>query len=218
MQTCDECGVGYSGKLGRCPLCGAELKGPASPEAFPVQSIQRPRKASRRVLWISTVVAMVAAIGAGIATGSAPWPVVLTCLALLVNYLFLRNILVHRPNSLRMAERWFLALLAVAVLWWLATGAPWVASLVVPSICLGALVANTVLVAAFRRTFVQGYAKYLLYDVVLGFIPLVFVVAGWVQWPWLCYASAGAALGLTLALLLLTRKQLATEMRKLFTA
>lgn len=218
MQSCAKCGIGYTGDLGRCPLCGTELEGSPTPSAFPVQQAQAPRKASRRVLWISTLAAAAAAIIAGAVNGSAPWPVALTCLALLVNYLLLRNIIVHRPDALRMAERWFLALLAIAVLWWLATGAAWVASLVVPSVCLGALVTNTVLVAAFRDTFVQGYAKYLVYDAVLGLAPLIFVIAGWVQWPWLCYASAAAAVLLTATLLLLTRRQLADELHKLLTA
>ena len=218
MQSCDRCGVEYTGDLGRCPLCGEKLEGTPAPGAFPVQRIQAPRKASRRVLWITTLAAMAAAVAAGAATGASPWPVAFTCIALLVNYLFLRNVIVHRPDALRMAERWFLALLAIAVLWWLATGAPGVASLVIPSVCLGALVANTVLVAALRDTFVQGYAKYLLYSAVLGFAPLILALTGWAPWPWLCYASGAAAALLTLTLLLLTRRQLAAEVRKLLTA
>lgn len=218
MQACPRCGVSYTGELGRCPLCSIRLEGKAVPGAFPVQRAQAPRKASRRVLWISTLAAAAAAVIAGAVSGSAPWPVVLTCLALLVNYLLLRNMIVHRPDLLRMAERWFLALLAIAVLWWLATGAPWVAALAIPSVCLGALVTNTVLVAAFRDTFVQGYAKYLVYDAVLGLAPLILVATGWVEWPWLCYASAAATVLLTLTLLLLTRRQLADELHKMLTA
>ena len=218
MQSCDRCGVGYTGDLGRCPLCGEELEGIPTPGAFPVQRAQAPRKASRRVLWISTLAAIAAAMAAGAVAGASPWPVVLTCLALLVNYVLLRNVIVHRPDALRVAERWFLGLLAIAVLWWLATGIGWVVSLVVPAVCLGALITNTVLVAAFRDTFVQGYAKYLVYDAVLGFVPLAFALAGWVPWPWLCYASGAAAALLTLTLLLLTRRQLGAELRKLLTA
>lgn len=218
MQSCPDCKVGFTGDLRRCPLCGASLEGSPTPEAFPVRKAQAPRKAARRALWAITLICMVSAVAAGWMMGSSPWPVAFTCVALLVNYLFLRNVVVHRPDTLRVTERWFLAIIAIAVLWWLATGVPWVASLVIPFICLVALVANTVLVAALRDTFVQGYAKYLLYDVVLGFVPLVLALAGWVSWPWLCYASAIAAGLLAITLLLLARRQLAAEVRKLLTA
>lgn len=218
MRSCDECGVEYSGSLAHCPLCGTALVGPASPEAFPVQRAKAPSKLARRLLWWLTFAAMVAVAVASWTAALRPWPAAFACLALLVNYMFIRNVMVHRPDFLRIAERWFLALLAVAVLWWLATGRPWLSSLVIPALCLAALVTNTVLVAAYRDTFVQGYAKYLLYDVALGFVPLAFSLAGWVPWPWLCYASAAAAVALTLVLLVLTRRQIIAEVRKLFTA
>lgn len=218
MRACDECGVEYSGDLRHCPLCGTPLQGDAVPPAFPVQQAKAPSKTARRVLGALTLMAMVAVPLAAATAESPLWPAVFTDGALLVNYLFLRNVIVHNPDFLRVAERWFLALLAVALLWWLATGAPWVVSLVVPGLCLAALVTNTVLVAVFRDRFVRGYAKYLLYDVALGFVPAVLVLAGWVQWPILAWASAGAAGVLTLSLLLLTRRQVAAEVRKLFTA
>lgn len=218
MRTCPKCAVSFAGDLRRCPLCGTPLEGMPTPEAFPVRKAKAPRKLARRVLWITTLAGMLVAILAGVIIKTSPWPVVFTCVALFVNYLCLRNAIVHRPDAVRLAERWFLALLAIAVLWWLATGMPWVASLVIPTICVAASIANTVLVVALRDTFVQGYAKYLLYDAVLGFVPLVFALAGWVRWPWLCYVSAIAAVILALALLLLTRRQLIAEIRKLLTA
>lgn len=218
MRICDKCGVGYSGNLAICPLCGNRLEGSEMPAAFPIQEAKAPGNIALKLLRVCTLSAMGIAFVAALFAETHIWTVIFALVALLVNYLFLRNVVVHRPDFLRITERWFLSLLAITVLWWLATDISWISSVVIPGICIGASVVNTVLVASFRDTFVQGYAKYLIYDVVLGFVPLVFALAGWVDQPWVCYASAIFAVLLTCALLLLCRHQLKAEIKKLVTA
>lgn len=216
MRTCDECGVGFSGDLELCPLCGSHLVGDPTPPVFPVQEVRKPARAAQRALGAITVLAIVAVAAMALAWGLRPWPAALACVAVALNYLFLRNVLAHSPDFLRIAERYFLVLLAGSALWWLAAGSHEVASFVVPAICLAGTLTNTVLVIAYRDRFVQGYAKYLLYSLVLGVAPLGLVALGAAAWPWLCYASAFAAVMLSAMLLLLTRRQLSAELRKLF--
>ena len=117
-----------------------------------------------------------------------------------------------------MVVRYFLILLAIAALWYLITRNPVVTTFVIPGICLVALVFDAVLVAVFRGTFVSGYAKYLLFDVVLGLIPLALVALGLATWDVPANVSALTASVLLLALLVFTRKQLVAEVRKLFSA
>ena len=64
-----------------------------------------------------------------------------------MNYLFVRNILVHRPDFLRVIVRYFLILLALAAVWFVVTGNLAVTTFVIPGICLVALVFDTVLLA-----------------------------------------------------------------------
>ena len=64
----------------------------------------------------------------------------------------------------------------------------------------------------------SGYAKYLLFDVVLGLIPLALVALGLTTWDVLANVSALVASVFLLALVVFTRKQLADEVRKLFSA
>ena len=136
--------------------------------------------------------------------------------AVIVNYIFIRNVVVHSPSFLRIIERYFLVVMALALLLLLATGDSRLATYVVPALTLVALFFNGVLVAVFRNGFVQGYAKYLLFNFVLGMVPLVLLATGLVSQPALSIAS-GVVSGLLLVLLLvLTRKQLFSEMQKLF--
>lgn len=117
-----------------------------------------------------------------------------------------------------MVARYFLILLAIAAAWFLVTGNLIVTTFVIPGICLTAIVYDVVLVAVFRGTFVSGYAKYLLFDVVLGVAPLALSNLGLTTWDVPAYASALSACVFLLALLVFTRRQLLAEMRKLFSA
>lgn len=218
MRRCDSCGVTFSGDLPRCPLCGRPLAGDPVPAAFPVNEVHRTSKLARRLLAAATLTCISAAIIGGIAL-RAPVPgIIAICAAFAITYLFLRNIMVHTPDFLRIVERYFLLLLGVAALWFAGTGSLTVATYVIPLISTSAILFNTVLLAAYRSAFVSGYAKYLLYNLVLGLAPLVFVFLGLATWPVPACINAAAAVILGILLAALARKQSAEEARKLFSA
>ena len=112
----------------------------------------------------------------------------------------------------------FLVLLAIAAIWFLVSRNPVVTTFVIPGICLVALVFDGVLLAVFRGTFVSGYAKYLLFDVGLGLIPLALQALGLTTWDVPSLVSALTASVFLLGLVVFARKQLTAEIRKLFSA
>ena len=218
MRHCDKCGVDVAGDLELCPLCQARLVGEASPAAFPRNEVRRFGTTALRVLAFVTGVCVLAMLFVGFLLHLAGGIVVTACVALLVNYAFVRHMLTHAPDFLRLVARYFLILLALALLWFALTGNLVVTTFVIPGICLLALVFDAVLVCVFRSTFVSGYAKYLLFNVALGIGPLVLVATGLTTWPIPAYASALVACVLLLALVVFTRERLVAELRKLFTA
>ena len=109
-------------------------------------------------------------------------------------------------------------LLAIAAIWFLVSRNPVVTTFVIPGICLVALVFDGVLLAVFRGTFVSGYAKYLLFDVGLGLIPLALQALGLTTWDVPSLVSALTASVFLLGLVVFARKQLTAEIRKLFSA
>ena len=218
MMKCNKCGVSFTGDLDRCPLCQAELTGEADPSPFPRNGVRKSGAIALRVLAFATGVCLLVMLFLGQLI-PLPWDIVLTvCVALAVNYLFVRNILTHSPDFLRVVVRYFLVLLGIAAVWFAVSQNLIITTFVIPSICLVALVFDTVLIAVFKGTFVSGYAKYLLFDVLLGLTPLVLVALNLTTWNVLAYVSALTASVFLLALLVFTRKQLLAEMRKLFSA
>lgn len=218
MKRCDHCGVSFTGDLTLCPLCQTRLHGDETPSAFPVNKVRRSGIMALKVLAFATGASLLAMLFLGHIIPLPSDIVIAVCLALILNYLFVRNILIHRPDFLRLIARYFLILLAIAAVWFLVTGNKTVTTFVIPGICLTALVYDTVLVAVFRDTFVEQYAKYLLFDVILGLTPLALVALGLVTWEPLALSSALAASIFLLGLFVFMHKQLIDEVRKLFSA
>ncbi|MEF9875772.1 MAG: DUF6320 domain-containing protein [Gordonibacter sp.] len=218
MKRCDKCHVEFTGDLDRCPLCQAKLSGEAEPAVFPQNEVKKSGVVALAVLAFATGACLLVMVFLGYLL-ALPGDIVLSvCLALVVNYLFVRNILMHSPDFLRVVVRYFLILLAIAAVWFLVTHNLLVTTFVIPGICLVALVFDTVLVAVFRGTFVSGYAKYLVFDVVVGLAPLALVALGLTTWNVLALTSALAASVFALGILVFMRKQLVDEVRKLFSA
>lgn len=218
MKHCGKCDIEFNGELERCPLCQAELTGEAEPSVFPYNEVKKSGVLALKVLAFATGTCLLLVLFLWYLL-SLPGNIVLTvCVALVMNYLFVRNILMHNPDFLRVIVRYFLILLAMAAVWFLVTQNLVITTFVIPGICLVALVFDAALVVVFKDTFVLGYAKYLLFDVVFGLTPLALVALGLTTWNLIAYVSALTASILLLGLLVFMRKQLLTEIHKLFSA
>lgn len=218
MKYCSCCKVRLTGKLDVCPLCQAHLCGYATPAVFPDNTVKKSGIVALAVLGFTTGVCLLVMIFLGFLL-TIPFNIVApVCLALVLNYLLVRNILIHAPDFLRVIARYFLLLLVLAALWFAISGDKIISTFIIPGICLVALVFDAVLVIIFRGTFVGDYAKYLLFDVILGLTPLLLVAFHLCTWDVPALISALVACVLLLGLLVFTRRQLIAEVRKLFSA
>ncbi len=218
MKYCGRCDIEFTGELEQCPLCQAELTGEAEPSVFPYNEVKKSGVLALKVLAFTTGTCLLLFLFLWYLL-SLPGNIVLTvCVALVINYLFVRNIMVHNPDFLRVVVRYFLVLFAIAAVWFLVTQNLVITTFVIPGICLLALVFDAALVVVFKDTFVLGYAKYLLFDVIFGLAPLALAAFGLTTWNLLAYVSALTASIFLLGLLVFMRKQLLAEIHKLFSA
>lgn len=216
MKHCGKCKIEFTGELEQCPLCQAELTGEVEPSVFPYNEVKKSEVLALKVLAFATGTCLLLVLFLWYLL-SLPGNIVLTvCVALVINYLFVRNILLRNPDFLRVVVRYFLILLAMAAVWFLVTQNLVITTFVIPGICLLALVFDAALVVVFKDTFVLEYTKYLLFDVMFGLTPLLLVALGLTTWNLIAYVSAFTASILLLGLLVFMRKQLLIEIRKLF--
>ena len=113
MRRCGKCGVSFTGDLDRCPLCQAELSGEAEPSAFPRNEVRKSGAIALAVLAFATGACLLVMLFLGHLLQLPGDIVVTVCVGLVVNYLFVRNILTHTPDFLRVVARYFLVLLAI---------------------------------------------------------------------------------------------------------
>lgn len=218
MRHCAVCNIDCTGDLDRCPLCGSTLAGTASPSPFPIMPVQRVRKRAQRILAAVTTALLVSWVTLCMVL-KLPWPIgVAASVALGLNYLFARNVIVHSPNVLRVIFRYFLVVMAMALLWFFATGDKIASSYVIPGISLAALLCDGVLLGIQGARMVSEYGKYLLYDIVFGAVPPALILTGTVAVPALAWSCAIAAVALLAALLVVARRSVTDEARRLFTA
>lgn len=218
MKHCSHCRVDFSGDLAVCPLCQRPLTGTPSPAVFPHAAIVKPQR-----LMISFVF---------FGSGAAVLTMALLCalhvippnIALLVsgvvvaNGLFMRNLIVQNPGFVRGASRYLLLLIGLALLCYLLTQADFFCSLVIPIICLSALAFDVLLLLVRRRQFAAEFAKYLICDIICGFVPALLVLLGYARWPVLAFVCAFCSAILGLFIFVFHRQELFGGTSKLFNA
>ncbi|MCD8316006.1 MAG: DUF6320 domain-containing protein [Eggerthellaceae bacterium] len=217
MMHCRLCGVDYTGDLDRCPLCGTELVGTQSPAEFPVSHVLKSHKLAQWILIILTLLAFAATIVLGIIGNMGIPLTIAVCVAYFINYLLLRSAIIHQPNFLRIVARYFIVLIVVAFLWFILSRASYISTFVIPILCLTAIVFDATFLIIYRGSFIRDYGKYLLFDIILGIIPLILMFTGLATWgaP-AVITSASAAVGLLICLIVFAGKRVKEELKKLF--
>ena len=191
----------------------------ASPAAFPAQQIYlRPR---RWAVEIITFVTGAILLLHGFFSYLFSWPIPIasaSAAALIISVLFINSAILHVPRPLRLMFRYFYIMLAIALVWFVATMNHVVTMFVIPITCLVSLVFDVVLLIVLRAKAIDEYAKYLAFDIVAGLMPLTFIPLGWAPWDVLVMVSGLVSLLVLLGLRVFARRQLFSEFGKQFSA
>lgn len=215
MLRCNQCKVDYSGRLERCPLCDSHLEGTPSPAVFPHRRITKPWRISLKLVEFFS--------GAGAITLAVLWGVhvipgniaILSLLAVFINFVFVYNMLRLNPGFIRSSSRYILLLIAVGFLIYWFTGLTWVTDFAIPIVCLVALLFDVVLCIWLKGAFIEMFAKYLIFDIVSAFLPLICIWAGWSHFEILAWTSAGCSALFLLVLLVFFHTEFFSEFKKL---
>ena len=136
MRYCPSCHIDFTGVLDRCPLCGSKLEGTPEGMIFPENELARTKKLAKRSMIALTFAALAFVAFLCVRTHASAVTGIASFAAVIVNYIFIRNVVVHSPSFLRIIERYFLVVMALALLLLLATGDSRLATYVVPALTL----------------------------------------------------------------------------------
>lgn len=206
---CGACGCEVLGGWLECPLCRAPLereedRGDA-PETYPAPQLRFDRRQLRRVLLVLSALAVAASFGAQLVVPDLMAPVRTVWLSVATLWLVVLAV-AHRRRHFAGLVLWLVVLLSGAALAWeLVTEGPrWAVTWAVPAICTSANLALGVAGWVVRLDPLEHISKGVLVTL-LGLVPGVFVLLGWVSVITPSLVCVGISAGMLAAILVLRR-------------
>lgn len=216
MKHCPDCSVDFTGNLNLCPLCGHPLSGQKESGPFPIIFLQQKSHRVRILLGILTIFLLGGVVVLGLVFNASPWLVLAGVLVIAINYLFVHTILAHAPDFIRVLQRYFIVVVLMAFLGWLGFRDNVFPEAIIPLACLTGSTFDLIMLVVFRNKLISDYAKYVFLAVVIGFLPLIIILTHATKLVGLSYLSVFVSLVLLLVLLLSWRKEIASELHRLF--
>ncbi len=217
MQLCEHCKVSVKGNHRICPLCGGIIKGDgdSEEEVFPIiPTIYQEFNIFIRIMILISVVAVVVSFAVNaIFTRDSRWSLlVAAAIACMWISLFF---IIRKKNNIPKTIVWQVGLLSIlSVLWdrsmgWLG----WSIDYVIPAVCVVAMIVMAI-GAKLLKIGVRDLIVYLFVDAIFGFVPLIFILFGWVRALYpsvICVAASAISLA---ALVIFEGDNMRTELNK----
>lgn len=184
-KYCPGCGSTVLGRWRSCPLCHGPLEGVLQaadePETYPAPPLRFDRRQLRKVLLVFSALAVAASFAAQVLVPDLMAPVRTVWLSIATLWLVVLAVARRRRHFTGLVL-WLVVLLSgAAVAWELVTdGPPWAVTWALPAICTSANLALGLAGWVVRLDPLEHISKGLLV-VLLGLVPGIFVLTGWVS-------------------------------------
>lgn len=217
MQLCEHCKVTIKGEHQICPLCGGLLKGKgdSGEEVFPrIPTIYQEFNIFIRIIILISVVAVVVSFAVNVIfTKESKWSL-LVAAAVACMWLSLFFI-IRKKNNIPKTIVWQVCLLSIlSFLWDRSMGwIGWSIDYVFPSVCVVAMIVMAI-GAKILKIGVRDLIVYIFVDAIFGFLPIVFLLFGWLNvWFPSVICAAVSAISLS-ALIIFEGDNMKTELNK----
>ncbi|NLP33631.1 MAG: hypothetical protein GX359_00325 [Clostridiales bacterium] len=185
MQYCEHCKVKIKGNHPVCPLCAGLLeqrKSPQEEDVFPqIPTIYQEFNVFIRLLLLISIATTVISFAINIIfTEESRWSILVAAgIACMWISLFF---IIRKRNNIPKTIVWQVGLLGIlSVIWDASMGwIGWSIDYVIPSICVGAMIVMAV-AAKILKLGVRDLLVYFLVDGIFGFIPIIFIIFGWLN-------------------------------------
>lgn len=184
MQRCEHCKVNMKGEFQVCPLCGGIPKGgkEKGEDVFPhIPTIYQEFNIFIRLLLFISITIVVISIAINvIAAKESRWSLFVAAGigCMWVSLFFI----IQKKHNIPKTIVWQAALFSIlSILWDLSMGwYGWSITYVLPAIYVSTMIVMAI-AAKILKISVRDYIIYLLIDGLFGFIPILFIVFGWVS-------------------------------------
>jgi len=217
VLSCDNCKVTLKGKHKVCPLCGGIIpeNEEQEEEVFPyIPTIYQEFNILIRTMILLSISAVIISFAVNaIFTRESRWSILVAAgiLCMWISLFFI----IRKKNNIPKTIVWQVALISIlSVLWdksigWLG----WSLDFVIPTVCVGAIIVMAI-AAKLLKIGVRDLIIYLFVDVIFGFVPIIFLLLGWLHILFpsiICVAASAISLS---ALILFEGDNMKTELNK----
>lgn len=184
MQQCEHCKVNIKGNNHNCPLCGGILmgKGDANEDTFPhIPTIYQEFNIFIRIMILVSMVTVIVSFAINVIfTKDSKWSLlVASATACMWASLFL---IIHKKNNIAKTIVWQVGLISIlSFLWDRSMGwIGWSLDYVIPSICVVSMIVMAI-GAKLLKIGARDLIVYILVDAIFGFVPIIFILSGWLN-------------------------------------
>ncbi|CRZ33596.1 hypothetical protein DFR55_10255 [Herbinix hemicellulosilytica] len=217
MQYCNHCKVKVKGAHSICPLCSGILegKGDYKEDVFPfIPTIYQEFNLFIRVLVLISIIAVVASFSVNIIfTKESRWSLLVAAgIACMWISLFF---IIRKKNNIGKTILWQVGIISIlSVIWDKSMGfIGWSIDYVIPAVCVLAMIVMAI-GAKILKIGVRDLIVYLLIDAVFGFIPLIFIIFGWLKVIYPSVICVAASIISLSALILFEGDNMKNELKK----
>ncbi|WP_341727941.1 DUF6320 domain-containing protein [Brooklawnia sp.] len=183
MRHCPDCSVDIEGDWTTCPLCGAVLTGTAAPSPLPAIPLSFSRQRVLRVVFLISLVVILASFLAQLLFSHGPSGIgVLRSVWLGVTAMWLVVMMAFRKRrNIAKGTVYLVVLISLVCVYWdyLTGWQRWSLTYAVPIVCAFSIVALMIAVWAMHVE-VSEHIVYSGLTMLLGLVPIGFLVLGWV--------------------------------------
>lgn len=217
MQNCNYCNIKIKGEHVVCPLCSGilEEKGDSKEDVFPyIPTIYQEFNLFIRILILISIIVVVASFAINmIFTRDSRWSLLVAAgiLCMWISLFFI----IRKKNNIAKTILWQVGIISIlSVIWDKSIGwIGWSIDYVIPAVCVLAMIVMAV-GAKILKIGARDLIIYLFIDAVFGFIPVIFIIFGWLNVSFPSVICVAASIISLSALILFEGDNIKNELKK----
>lgn len=183
MKRCSQCSVEIAGDWQNCPLCAEPTRGHASPSPFPSIGLNFSRRHVFQMLFFGSLAIIIGSFAVQLLLGRGPaeFGAVRSVWLGVVTMWLVAVMAVRKRRNVAKSIVYLVLIVGLVCLYWdyLNGWQGWSLNYAIPIVCGSSIIALLITVRAMRME-VGNYIIYSGITILLGLLPIAFLVFGWV--------------------------------------
>lgn len=176
MRRCTKCKLDISGRLEECPLCQNKLEGEATNSVF-ASNIKREKDGLlfKILTFLAIIICWSSVYIEFRLTSNIYWSLIVT-LGLITAIVSVYFIIINFGDVLKMISKYFILLLILLFIWFIATGNLVITTYIIPIVSITMLAFNSVVLSLLKNYYKTQFISTIITDIIICFIPILLIV------------------------------------------